>query len=659
MIELALQELVKNAFQILKSEIHAFVGRKRSEKVKKKEEKGNISEDKINSLYEDCLRALDNLDKIEVKKKLKKHAERILDWSNSLYFREMPHSKDLKSSYIQLNTFLTPCREHISKSEKKKTIPAEKLILNTSGNLLIYGGAGSGKTTTIKRLIQIYYKDKPKEFRKHKGLCLLRFRDMQTTSIINEHVTTSLRKILSFELDLKNTAILEKEPDFRSKIEEKLNEQFIVFQEAISMLVLLDGFDEIPDSETKDNVITELSEISRLYPKIKIIMTCRTGEIQYGPANFSEYEIAPLSNSQIKSFLSTWTNTKTDISALLTNIQSKGYQGSSTKPINLAYICSVYERTGDIPRYPRDLFRKIVDIMVTEWDEERFIRRKTEINHFNSNRKREFLRSIAYTASVTIGTAVFGKSNLKVLYDSVRRKFRLKDHQLPMVFQELEAHTGIFVQSGFDSFEFHHKTIQEYLAAEYLINLGAFPKGIPTNRTITAELAMAIALSSNSTEYLCEVISNFFVNSETSENQIQQLIERLLLEDVVLDGDEGGFDIALFLISLAITGSRTLTVKEIVSAAQQQEGKAFRRLDKAFPWTPVLVEGDWERYCFYFHKRFRYIPISELRHHVLFEPKKTADWVLPFNFNLLLPKNIYRNDIQEAAQIGKNKVFGS
>ena len=48
-------------------------------------------------------------------------------------------------------------------------------------------------------------------------------------------------------------------------------------------------------------------------------------------------------------------------------------------------------------------------------------------------------------------------------------------HLIASVIAELESHTGLFIQSGFDQFEFAHKSLQEFLTAEYLVKLPSIP----------------------------------------------------------------------------------------------------------------------------------------------------------------------------------------
>lgn len=58
---------------------------------------------------------------------------------------------------------------------------------------------------------------------------------------------------------------------------------------------------------------------------------------------------------------------------------------------------------------------------------------------------------------------------------------------------ELESHTGLFVQAGFEQFEFAHKSIHEYLCADYISRVAI--EAIPVNKLVSMPSEVAVAIS--------------------------------------------------------------------------------------------------------------------------------------------------------------------
>jgi len=81
------------------------------------------------------------------------------------------------------------------------------------------------------------------------------------------------------------------------------------------------------------------------------------------------------------------------------------------------------------------------------------------------------------------------------------------DHEAQQVVNELETHTGLFIQSGYEQFEFAHKSLQEYLAAEYLVKLPSIPPERRILFKLPNELAIAVTISSNPSDYIIQVAS--------------------------------------------------------------------------------------------------------------------------------------------------------
>ena len=119
---------------------------------------------------------------------------------------------------------------------------------------------------------------------------------------------------------------------------------------------------------------------------------------------------------------------------------------------------------------------------------------------------------MSYVLTISYNRTVFDSNTLKEIYEEIRGNFNLPKSESKSVVNELETHTGIIIQSGYGKYEFAHKSIQEYLAAEYIVKLPGFPTH---NKLINfpSEIALATAISSNPTIYFSSFIFNYLLNS--------------------------------------------------------------------------------------------------------------------------------------------------
>ena len=96
------------------------------------------------------------------------------------------------------------------------------------------------------------------------------------------------------------------------------------------------------------------------------------------------------------------------------------------------------------------------------------------------------------------------------------------------------------MQSGYRTFEFAHKSIHEYLCADHLVKLPVLPKNLEILSFLPNELAIATSISSDPSEYFCELVlnrlsmekskSNFFVHF--ANDFFSTFVNRLLIEKV-------------------------------------------------------------------------------------------------------------------------------
>lgn len=65
----------------------------------------------------------------------------------------------------------------------------------------------------------------------------------------------------------------------------------------------------------------------------------------------------------------------------------------------------------------------------------------------------------------------YRKDDLIWANEKIHEIFGLPREDAAKVAGELESHTGLFVQSAYDIFEYSRKSLQEYLTAEFVVKL--------------------------------------------------------------------------------------------------------------------------------------------------------------------------------------------
>jgi len=140
---------------------------------------------------------------------------------------------------------------------------------------------------------------------------------------------------------------------------------------------------------------------------------------------------------------------------------------------------------------------------------------------------------------------VFSSADIVYLYGQICDQFGLDRNEAKEVAAEVETHNGLLLQTGYEQFEFAHKSLQEFLTAEYLVKLPSIPDWGMLGR-LPYETAIAVAISSNPGAYLAELVFRKF-RSRMSEDFIRAFLSRLIIEKPDL-GSEASVQLSLLVL---------------------------------------------------------------------------------------------------------------
>lgn len=467
--------------------------------------------------------------------KIESHIKECISWSSNLQFFGIPDACDLDSNSIKLDITSMPRKFRGPASCTENICEEDILCLNKS--FIILGGPGSGKTTTIKRLVRLLVMSPPlSENDVYQYPLVIRLRELKN----NESLLFYISKLLG--LKIREESMEEEVEDEHGEIRKfKYTLHYIgdvLIEDAIPTIldetraiVFIDGLDEVSRSH-RNLIEKQLMVIVRKVIQSKIILSCRSGDYSSHIEGFSVVELCDLTNEQVNDIAYKWADSPADFIEKLSKVP---YFDLSNRPLLLTQLILLFNRRGYLPEQAIDIYDQMINLLLEEWDANRKIRRKSKYSSFSPVRKKKFLSALAYELTFKIKTKRFNAKDLHAPFLKIYKKFDLDKNEANIVIEEIESHTGLIINSGYSFYEFSHLSLQEYLCACYLV-------GSPKKKNVSiyleeypAPLAISIALSPESTYWFSMVILADFEECERSCNNIIILIDRVELEGVIFE----------------------------------------------------------------------------------------------------------------------------
>jgi hypothetical protein len=461
---------------------------------------------------------------------LERHQAEVKSWAEEISFKDLLRAKATSKVFVPLDIYLLPQRQRMVATERLRSAPLSKLLKNTEvSHLIILGQPGAGKTTAIKHLCQEIVAG-TEVYPAQNFPLLIRLRDLNvfrtTEGDFQEVLLDKLQSILDIPIRFAENAKENPALISRRAIKERVIIQVL---ESLRPVILLDGLDEIVLKKVREGVVNEVRQLAVQLERARLVLTARTGEFAYHIEKATTFEIAPLSHKQIEKFALAWLGKK-EAQYFVAQVDRSPFADTAIKPLTLAHLCAIYERVRKIPEKPKSVYKKIVALLLEEWDQQRSVTRVSSYAGFEVDRKQEFLSELAHRLTVSNRAATFSREDLLEVYSKIYGNYGLPRSEAQEVVDELETHTGLIIQSAVDLFEFSHKSLQEYLTAEFIKGLPEIPGSVSELQTMPNELAIATALSSRPSEYLYHLVIRHLSEIKLSFHFVRTFINRLLLE---------------------------------------------------------------------------------------------------------------------------------
>ncbi|MFF8445180.1 NACHT domain-containing protein [Streptomyces californicus] len=255
--------------------------------------------------------------------------------------------------------------------------------------------------------------------------------------------------------------------------------------EAGRALLLVDGLDEVPPEE-REQAHAWLSQLLARYPGTRCVATVRPLAVEADwlrSEDFAELRLLPMRNDDIQAFVSCWhraarLSEQDDVERLdeLEQDLSRQFEQNSTlrdlarTPLLCAVICALHRRRdGFLPETRWKLYRSALEMLLGNRDRRRRIEGPEGID-LDVEDAAQLLQRIAVWL-VREGQSEFTRDQaLRQLGRALAGMDRVSAQGPPeQILTHLLNRSGLLREHGEDTYQFIHRTFQDYLAAKELV----------------------------------------------------------------------------------------------------------------------------------------------------------------------------------------------
>lgn len=250
------------------------------------------------------------------------------------------------------------------------------------------------------------------------------------------------------------------------------------------MLILLDGLDEIPDSDSAE-IMKSICKFSEEYYKNQLIITCRIAALQYQFEGFTEIEIADFNEFQIQAFIQKWfinvgknsiESGKAKTRQLMQKLQlweNRQIRELTVTPLLLNLVCCVFQARLDFPTRQIEIYKEALKILLYHCDKSTNIKRD-KVYSFSLHHK---LKVLSQIAAITFkqDRYFFTQTHVeRYIADSLRNLPNASTEQdllqlnSEAVLALFEEH-GLLIERAPLIYSFSYLAFQEYLTARDIV----------------------------------------------------------------------------------------------------------------------------------------------------------------------------------------------
>jgi len=265
---------------------------------------------------------------------------------------------------------------------------------------------------------------------------------------------------------------------------------FDPYLEAGNAVVLLDGLDEVADSDLRWRVARLVEAFTAAYPACRFIVTSRivgyTGAARLG-GDYTSTTVRDFSDADIAQFLRNWhlavavgemgpgldaqARAEKQTQQLLRSIQTnKRVRELALNPLLLTVIALVHRDRVKLPDRRAELYAEAVDVLLGKWDEARGVQEVAILpdRSFDAGDKRLLLQRLALHMHEAQQKEIAAEDLRRLLgeyFHGLLPDWRQVSGAVDRFLNVVEERTGLLAARGEGIYSFSHLTFQEYLAA--------------------------------------------------------------------------------------------------------------------------------------------------------------------------------------------------
>ncbi|RKZ79025.1 MAG: hypothetical protein DRR19_25535, partial [Candidatus Parabeggiatoa sp. nov. 1] len=247
-------------------------------------------------------------------------------------------------------------------------------------------------------------------------------------------------------------------------------------------LILLDGLDEVADLQQRRAVSAWVDQQIINYPRCRFIITSRPQGYLTAPVEQANVlEVQSFNARQVRRFVHAWylanevisfgseddgvrNKAKQEAEDLLQRLRAMPTLSDLTvNPLLLTMIAMVHRYRGQLPGRRVELYAEICDVLLGHWRQARGIQ-----DNLTAAQKRVALQPLAAEMMKRKIRDIRTDKAMQIINKPLKR-VGLKGESVQKFLSDVQASSGLLLESEVGEWRFAHLTFQEYLAAACLL----------------------------------------------------------------------------------------------------------------------------------------------------------------------------------------------